>query len=31
LEEWLQKEGVKNIEAVNNAIKTATSWHTKYN
>jgi tagatose 1,6-diphosphate aldolase len=30
LEEWLQKEGVKNIEAVNQAIKGAKSWKLKY-
>jgi len=29
LEDWLQKEGVKNINAVNDAIKTATPWHAK--
>ena len=29
LEEWLSDEGVKNIEAVNNAIKTATPWQAK--
>jgi tagatose 1,6-diphosphate aldolase len=27
LEDWLSKEGVKNIEAVNEAIKSATPWH----
>jgi len=29
LEEWLQKEGVKNIEAVNDAIRSAVPWHHK--
>jgi tagatose 1,6-diphosphate aldolase len=29
LEDWLQKEGVKNINAVNDAIKSAVPWHTK--
>jgi tagatose 1,6-diphosphate aldolase len=29
LEEWLQKEGVANINAVNAAIKSATPWHAK--
>ena len=29
LEDWLQKEGVKNINAVNDAIKSATPWHAK--
>jgi tagatose 1,6-diphosphate aldolase len=29
LEEWLQREGVKNINAVNDAIKSATPWHVK--
>jgi tagatose 1,6-diphosphate aldolase len=29
LEEWLQKEGVKNIEAVNDAIRTAVPWYSK--
>jgi tagatose 1,6-diphosphate aldolase len=29
LEDWLQKEGVKNINAVNEAIKAATPWHAK--
>ena len=29
LEEWLQREGVKNINAVNDAIKSATPWHAK--
>jgi len=29
LEEWLQKEGVKNINAVNDAIRSATPWHAK--
>jgi tagatose 1,6-diphosphate aldolase len=29
LEEWLQREGVKNINAVNEAIRSATPWHTK--
>ena len=29
LEEWLQKEGVRNIEAVNDAIHTATPWYRK--
>jgi tagatose 1,6-diphosphate aldolase len=29
LEEWLQKEGVRNIEAVNDAIRTATPWYRK--
>ncbi len=29
LEDWLSNEGVKNIEAVNNAIKGATPWRAK--
>jgi tagatose 1,6-diphosphate aldolase len=29
LEEWLQKEGVKNINAVNDAIRSATPWYGK--
>jgi tagatose 1,6-diphosphate aldolase len=29
LEDWLEKEGVKNIDAVNDAIKSAVPWHTK--
>lgn len=29
LEDWLQKEGVKNINAVNDAIQSATPWHAK--
>ncbi len=29
LEDWLQKEGVKNINAVNDAIRSATPWHAK--
>lgn len=29
LEEWLQKEGVKNINAVNDAIQSAVPWHAK--
>jgi tagatose 1,6-diphosphate aldolase len=29
LEEWLQKEGVKNINAVNDAIRSAKPWHAK--
>ncbi len=29
LEDWLSDEGVKNIEAVNNAIKTARPWRAK--
>ena len=29
LEEWLQREGVKNINAVNDAIRSATAWHAK--
>jgi tagatose 1,6-diphosphate aldolase len=29
LEEWLQREGVKNINAVNDAIKSAVPWHAK--
>ena len=29
LEEWLQKEGVKNINAVNDGIKSAVPWHAK--
>jgi tagatose 1,6-diphosphate aldolase len=29
LEEWLQKEGVKNINAVNDAIRSATPWYAK--
>jgi tagatose 1,6-diphosphate aldolase len=27
---WLETEGVKNIQAVNDALKTATSWHEIY-
>ena len=30
LEDWLNDEGVKNINAVNNAIKPAKSWQAKY-
>lgn len=30
LEDWLSTEGVKNINAVNGAIKSAKPWHTKY-
>jgi tagatose 1,6-diphosphate aldolase len=29
LEDWLSKEGVKNINAVNDAIKSATPWYAK--
>jgi tagatose 1,6-diphosphate aldolase len=29
LEDWLQNEGVKNINAVNDAIKSAVPWHAK--
>ena len=29
LEDWLSVEGVKNINAVNDAIKTATPWFVK--
>jgi tagatose 1,6-diphosphate aldolase len=29
LEEWLQREGVKNITAVNNAIQSAKPWYSK--
>jgi tagatose 1,6-diphosphate aldolase len=29
LEDWLQKEGVKNINAVNEAIRAATPWYAK--
>ncbi len=29
LEEWLQREGVKNIEAVNEAIRSAVPWYSK--
>jgi tagatose 1,6-diphosphate aldolase len=29
LEDWLEKDGVKNIEAVNHAIRTAKPWYTK--
>jgi tagatose 1,6-diphosphate aldolase len=29
LEEWLQREGVRNINAVNEAIRSATPWHAK--
>jgi tagatose 1,6-diphosphate aldolase len=29
LEEWLQREGVKNINAVNDAVRSATPWYTK--
>jgi len=29
LEEWLQREGVKNINAVNDAIRSATPWYAK--
>ena len=29
LEEWLQKEGVKNIDAVNDAIRSASPWYSK--
>jgi tagatose 1,6-diphosphate aldolase len=30
LEDWLANEGVKNINAVNAAIKPATPWYAKY-
>jgi tagatose 1,6-diphosphate aldolase len=30
LEDWLQDKGVKNINAVNNAITSAKPWHAKY-
>jgi tagatose 1,6-diphosphate aldolase len=29
LEEWLQREGVRNINAVNEAIQSATPWYAK--
>jgi tagatose 1,6-diphosphate aldolase len=29
LEDWLEKDGVRNIKAVNHAIRTATPWYTK--
>ena len=29
LEEWLQREGVKNINAVNDAIRSAKPWYEK--
>jgi tagatose 1,6-diphosphate aldolase len=29
LEDWLQREGVRNITAVNDAIRSATPWHVK--
>ena len=29
LEDWLQREGVRNINAVNDAIRSATPWHVK--
>jgi tagatose 1,6-diphosphate aldolase len=29
LEEWLRKEGVQNINAVNDAIRNATPWYAK--
>jgi tagatose 1,6-diphosphate aldolase len=29
LEDWLQREGVRNINAVNEAIQSATPWHAK--
>ena len=29
LEDWLQREGVRNINAVNDAIRTATPWYAK--
>jgi tagatose 1,6-diphosphate aldolase len=29
LEEWLQREGVRNINAVNEAVRTATPWYAK--
>jgi tagatose 1,6-diphosphate aldolase len=29
LEEWLQKEGVRNINAVNDAVRSATPWYEK--
>jgi tagatose 1,6-diphosphate aldolase len=29
LEEWLQKEGVKNINSVNDAVRSATPWYEK--
>jgi tagatose 1,6-diphosphate aldolase len=31
LEDWLSDQGVKNINAVNAAIKSAKPWHAKYN
>jgi tagatose 1,6-diphosphate aldolase len=30
LEDWLEDKGVKNINAVNDAIRSAKSWHAKY-
>lgn len=30
LEDWLSDQGVKNIDAVNDAIKSAKPWHAKY-
>ncbi|MBV9155037.1 MAG: tagatose 1,6-diphosphate aldolase [Acidobacteriaceae bacterium] len=30
LEDWLNDQGVKNIDAVNDAIKSAKPWHAKY-
>jgi tagatose 1,6-diphosphate aldolase len=30
LEDWLSDQGVKNINAVNAAIKSAKPWHAKY-
>jgi len=29
LEDWLEKDGVKNIEAVNHAIRSAKPWYAK--
>ncbi len=31
LEDWLSDQGVKNINAVNDAIRSAKPWHAKYN
>jgi len=30
LEDWLQDQGVKNIDAVNQAIRPAKPWYEKY-
>ena len=29
LEDWLERDGVRNIEAVNDAVRDAVPWHAK--